>query len=94
MAIKPGVPAEKPNNRMIFGNSFIRQRHIKQVLFLVTAVILTIENQDFSALSDFYGDDLTKNDIFDLAIKLWKRLWSSKPANQPPATLAKLNSVL
>ena len=60
-----------------------------KLLFLVPAVISKIENLDFSELSDFYRDDLPNKDILDLEIKSWRRVWSAKPVNQRPATLAK-----
>ena len=59
-----------------------------KLLFLVPAVISKTENLDFSELSDFYRDDLPNKDGLDLEIKLWRRVWSAKPVNQGPATLA------
>ena len=59
-----------------------------KLLFLVPAVISKIENPDFSEFSDFYRDDLPSKDVLDLEIKLWRRVWSAKPVNQRPVTLA------
>ena len=61
---------------------------IPKLLFLVPAVISKIENPDFSELRDFYRDDLPNKDVLNLEIKLWRRVWSAKPVNQRPATLA------
>ena len=59
-----------------------------KLLFLVPAVISKIENPEFLELSDFHRDDLPNKDVLDLEIKLWRRVWSAKPVNHRPATLA------
>ena len=60
-----------------------------KLLFFASAVISKTGNPDFSELSDFYRDDLPNKDVLDLEIKLWRRVWSAKPVNQSPATLAR-----
>ena len=52
-----------------------------KLLFLLPVVISKIENQDFSALSNFYRYELPNTDLLDLEIKLWKKAWSFKPEN-------------
>ena len=58
------------------------------LLCLVPSVISKSENLDFSEISEMYKKDLPNIDVLDQEIILWKRLWSAKPFDQLPFTLA------